>query len=331
MRPHFNRSLSAHLRETEDHSRLPFHPACPVCRRDRLAGSLDGDELVSRRTQAAIAAGLLVFSAGGVPAAVASPPDEVSEGTSEVVAGGDPVSSVDFEPGGETVHLPDVAPSAPVVLPPAPDGEDDGPLEQEPVTDTPEPLVDASVDDASVEDAPEPLEDAEPVAPSEPAPSPAAAAPEPAADPAETQPQVPETQAGPQAEGGHRRTLRSHTAAEPSAKAQAPSEPAVSTDPTPAAPAAEPAAPEAAPAPSEAPVTTRLAAHRTTGRVAPGDRFHVVRQGESLWSIAAELLGDRATVARIAREVDRLWQLNEDRIGTGQPDLLFAGTRLRLR
>ena len=110
MRPHSNRSLSAHLRIAEDHSRLPFHPSCPVCRRDRLAGSLDGEELVSRRTQAAIAAGLLAFSTGGSSVAMATPPDEVIEGTSEVGAGGDPAASVDFEPRGETVQLPDDGP-----------------------------------------------------------------------------------------------------------------------------------------------------------------------------------------------------------------------------
>src|SRR5688572_22326778 len=102
MRPHTTRSLSAHLRQVDDHSRLPFHPACPTCRRDRLSGSLAGDELASRRTQAAIAAALLAFSTGGVPAAVASPPDEISEGTEEVIGGGDPSTTVDFDPGAET-------------------------------------------------------------------------------------------------------------------------------------------------------------------------------------------------------------------------------------
>jgi len=63
----------------------------------------------------------------------------------------------------------------------------------------------------------------------------------------------------------------------------------------------------------------------------PGDRFHVVLPGESLWSIATDVLGDRATVARVAREVSRLWELNEDRIATGNRDLLPVATRLRLR
>ena len=171
MRPHSNRSLSAHLRVAEDHSRLPFHPSCPVCRRDRLAGSLDGEELVSRRTQAAIAAGLLAFSTGGSSAAMATPPDEIIEGTSEVVAGGDPAASVDFEPSGETVQLPDEAPDMSVAgAPVADDDEDAGPLEQEPVTDVHEQVVEA--DGVLTEQADE----------AAPAPDPAPVAPAPAPD-----------------------------------------------------------------------------------------------------------------------------------------------------
>jgi hypothetical protein len=56
-----------------------------------------------------------------------------------------------------------------------------------------------------------------------------------------------------------------------------------------------------------------------------------VQPGESLWAIASDLLGGEASPARIAREVDRLWRLNSDRIGTGDPDLLMVGTRLNLR
>ena len=57
----------------------------------------------------------------------------------------------------------------------------------------------------------------------------------------------------------------------------------------------------------------------------------MVASGESLWSIAGDLLGDGASVAAIAREVNRLWQLNSNRIGTGDPSLLMVGTRLALR
>jgi nucleoid-associated protein YgaU len=70
---------------------------------------------------------------------------------------------------------------------------------------------------------------------------------------------------------------------------------------------------------------------KSTYPLTAGDPTHVVRRGESLWSIASDVLGDGASVASVAQEVNRLWQLNEDRIGSGRPDVLYAGTRLRLR
>jgi nucleoid-associated protein YgaU len=56
-----------------------------------------------------------------------------------------------------------------------------------------------------------------------------------------------------------------------------------------------------------------------------------VRPGESLWLIAEQMLGERANDAQVAAEVQRLWQLNADRIGTGNPDLVYAGQELRTR
>jgi nucleoid-associated protein YgaU len=64
---------------------------------------------------------------------------------------------------------------------------------------------------------------------------------------------------------------------------------------------------------------------------ARGRQTHIVRPGESLWSVARDQLGSRASTAQLAREVHRLWELNKDRIGTGDPDLLMVGTRLELR
>jgi hypothetical protein len=44
-------SLNAHLTAgAAEHGRLRFHPDCPRCRAQRLAGALGGDSLVSRRT-----------------------------------------------------------------------------------------------------------------------------------------------------------------------------------------------------------------------------------------------------------------------------------------
>jgi Tfp pilus assembly protein FimV len=63
-------------------------------------------------------------------------------------------------------------------------------------------------------------------------------------------------------------------------------------------------------------------------RPAVSDRVHVVRSGESLWSIAEDLLGPGASTAQIARAVERLWALNAERIGSGDPDVIVSGQRL---
>jgi hypothetical protein len=94
-------------------------------------------------------------------------------------------------------------------------------------------------------------------------------------------------------------------------------------------PPPEPAAPsdEEPPPPRPAAVPAERQAPRSG--IAGGD-FHTVRSGESLWSIAAALLPAGAGNAEIAAEVKRLWRLNASRIGTGDPNLLMVGTRLRL-
>jgi hypothetical protein len=90
-------------------------------------------------------------------------------------------------------------------------------------------------------------------------------------------------------------------------------------------------------APVDAPSTTVAAqpesSSPTEAVAAPAgvNRFHVVLPGESLWSIATDLLAPDASPTAIAAEVRRLWKLNEERIGTGDPNLLPVGVRLRLR
>ena len=56
-----------------------------------------------------------------------------------------------------------------------------------------------------------------------------------------------------------------------------------------------------------------------------------VRAGDSLWGIAKASLGGSPSNARVAAEVARLWDTNAARIGTGNPDLIYAGQRLKLR
>ena len=301
-------SLSVHLRQAEDHSGLPFHPNCPVCRSARLAGSLGGDELVSRGTQAAIAAGLVAFSGLGTPVAVAAGPDQDIEGTAEVVESRDP-SSLDV--GDPTTSLPDAAALVPDDEAPAPSETDevDAALAPEPVDAVAEPVVEASGEADAPED--DPSAASEPVALAEP-PTDVPTATSPPEEPVAQQLHV-------DSSNGSKREERAERS-----KQTAPA----ATHRVVVAPAPAPAPP--APA---APMTIRVVAGASTdtGRAAPGDRFHTVQRGESLWSIASDMLGGDASVARVAREVNRLWELNADRIATGSPDLLFAGTRLRLR
>ena len=310
-------SLTAHLRLPEDHSRLPFHPSCPVCRRERLAGSLDGEELVSRRTQAAIAAGLLAFSGLGAPVtAAASELDSTSEGAAEVVDAVDQAVSPELDLELETAQLPDDATAPDPVV--AATDEESVPLEVEPAADVREPAMEVA------DTAPAPP--AEAVAPAAPEQSAVATPPTEVTAPNATEDSGITAQAT-----QPRKTLKAEAAQErrPEPKIVAPA-PA----PAPSVQAAEPAAAAAAPAPAAESVpssTYRVVARSSGSRAAPGDRFHVVRPGESLWSIAADLLGDRATVPRIAREVNRLWELNDERIRTGDPDMLYAGTRLVVR
>jgi Tfp pilus assembly protein FimV len=96
--------------------------------------------------------------------------------------------------------------------------------------------------------------------------------------------------------------------------------------------APEGAASPAEPAQQEAPAPQPTAAPPAdSGRNLAGKDSYVVRPGDCLWHIAASLLPGNAGTEAVAREVARLWQLNEDQIGTGDPNLIYAGTELRLR
>ena len=60
-----------------------------------------------------------------------------------------------------------------------------------------------------------------------------------------------------------------------------------------------------------------------------GVELHRVAAGESLWSIAADVLPEGAGQALVARTWPRVYRLNRVRIGT-DPDLIRPGTSLRL-
>ena len=71
-------------------------------------------------------------------------------------------------------------------------------------------------------------------------------------------------------------------------------------------------------------------ARRAEREEAEQPAIYRVRPGDSLWRIAGRHLGPDATVTATAQEVTRLWELNRQRIGTGNPDLIFPGQTLRM-
>lgn len=56
----------------------------------------------------------------------------------------------------------------------------------------------------------------------------------------------------------------------------------------------------------------------------------VIRPGDSLWAIAQRIVGPSASNAAVEKELVAIWNRNAGRIGTGDPNLIFSGTRLRL-
>src|SRR5688500_12808617 len=95
-------SLTAHLLETGDHDRLGFHPRCPVCRRQRLFGSLISEPVIPRRLQAVLASGVLAFSAAAPGAAAAVPPDRTQVG---VAAPGRPGGDTSIQLTGDGIDV----------------------------------------------------------------------------------------------------------------------------------------------------------------------------------------------------------------------------------
>ena len=332
-------SLTAHLVESGDHGRLGFHPDCPVCRQVRLFGSLSSDPVISRRAQAALASGVLALSAVGPPVAVAQEPDHQVEGGSEPAPDGDA-----SETGPEATPPSTLAPPpAPDLEPQTPEGAEASellevvPVQTEPV-ETPTGQDNPGADSGTAPD---------PVDPEGPRPKsvPETLEPEPSTEaPATTQPpaesEAPHARDAAGSEGPPERQAQDTISLEATAE----SLPRDLTAPPPAggverlpvaaeaAPMVTPATAVAAPPPKPAPVTTTsepAPANRTSS--GPNLAFLVVQPGDSLWSISKRLLGPDASPAQIARKVSRLWDLNDDRIGTGHPDLILVDTKLRLR
>ena len=337
-------SLTAH--QSGDHDRLGFHPDCPLCRQDRLFGVLSPEPLFSRRLSVLLAAGVLAFSTAATGTSVATEPDDHQEGvvlpdegapqpgeTAGGTATGDSSDELGQGSGGDTA-LPfeaDPVPAGPQDDGGGEDSEDAAPLEMEPTADPDAGLLLSGPDTPGALDAGDaPVPPADPAPLTTPAP-PTVPAPDGGAPPIPGESAPPAEDLGQDRraaapQGGRRVGARHHKPHERKAPRHRVQERADGVDNGPPPPApdearAQPVAQLAEPAPAPA---TPLA----TGGFG---RFHVVRPGESLWSIATDVLGPGASAAAIATEVRRLWKLNAERIGTGDPNLLVVGVRLRLR
>lgn len=318
-------SLTTHLRQAGNHGHLPFRADCPVCCEQRLSGTLDDGPLVSRRAQASLAAALLaVSSVGPIPAAAAANPDRAR--AADVPAG----EEVDpnFDPGGNDPLDDPVSP--PGGIAPGAGGEDDdttgAPVDSEPVQD---PYIDQLTEPLEGEGGPVLRAPAGGPPPAPAPPPPPVAAPVPLLPTAQEAP-VPEPAPKPAPKKlredserpGDRPGRRDRSGDRPSTTQVAP----------PPVPATAPLAVSPPPAEESSGANASQAQPRPARQHDSADSsLHVVQPGESLWSIASDQLGPRATVAAIAREVNRLWELNEQRIATGDPDLLMVGTVLRMR
>jgi hypothetical protein len=332
-------SLSEHLAAgVADHVRLGFHPDCPRCRADRVARPMKGDPLVSRRAQAALAAGLLAFSAGVAPAGAQVPEVDPEQQGAPAPGGEPPGLQPDLDPGeADTFDYE----TAPVPGGPQAGGEEDeglgAPVDTDPTIDPAVPLPPEEQAPAPAPAAPSapapapPAPDPAPVPAPPPTPPPAAPVPAPATPPAAGSEQLAppppppgELREDPNQHGGASKVRTVRIGLEPTPPAahggvQPTAVGSVSLQPADSAPAASPSV-------EAVPVSPPVSASES--RIDGGT--YVVRPGDSLWSIATRLLGPGASAAEIAEEVNRLWELNKDRIGTDDPDLLRVGTELRL-
>jgi hypothetical protein len=285
-------------------------PECPACWRTWVAGDLPSNALLSRRTHAALAAATLAFSSAAPTVVLAaSQPHHRSHARLN-----------DTDPGDAGVSLPvgDSPPAPGAAEPEPPETDPEGPDQgtspaPEPVADQPGP--DAPSDSGS-EAQPSPPENEAPAPPTTEAPPSDEAAPVPSPPPPSATTTGPPETAAVQPLRTQRHVMikgastRSH-------RSSARRLPLTASPPT-----------------SRATVRTvavGIAVGVSRARIHPRDRVHVVRPGESLWSIASALLREDASNDRVAAEVNRLWALNREGIGTNDPDLLPIGTRLTLR
>jgi nucleoid-associated protein YgaU len=341
-------SLQAHLEQHELLvGALAFRRDCPICRAERVHGRLPSATLVPPRACAAVTAAVLATSAvapgiaaatdgQGVaaPAPESPPPPQVSE----VGVGGGAVAPAT---GGSGNHDEPNADAA------RPSNRSAPPEQRAPEPDSAPPDGDASGDSTPTAD-PEPggSNGSDNEAPVEPSPSPS-----PVPDVAAvTQPDDPSAHDTPQASATPTPSNTDTAPAPPDIPERTASERSSTEPANPSTVSTRrlggshrPARPSTRRAEEDGHGTRRgetregkrdrVRATRTTDAVdvAPDEpTSYTVRPGDSLWRIAERHLGPRAKTTATAQEVARLWEINQQRIGTGNPDLIFPGQTLRV-
>ena len=336
--------LARHLIESGSHGGLSFNPACPACREERLTGALTRLPLVPARAQAGLAAALLAASGAAPTAALANPGQEAeSEQPGAAAPGGAPPS---ISEGGD----------------PSTSSGADTPLGEQPLAVAPPGDGPPGADEPGGIEAPDTGDDDDDGEP--------AAGPGPAGTPGEPSrgdgdepggigegavsdrrpsrgvqsdelPRERPAKTRIKRDAGDRTQRESRRGGAPGARGgpqrTAPAGAPAVRGPFAGAPATTPGAGvrPTAPVPAATASASSAAGHglaaSTCDQAARSHRLHVVRAGESLWSIARDLVGHGATTAAVAREVQRIWDLNAAAIGTGDPDLVLVGQTLRLR
>ncbi len=349
--------LARHLRETGDHARLSFHPGCAVCRRERLAGELPDRAVVPAGLKAGIAAAALIGAspqpaqAGAVKLAQAPaieprdtprPPSRTRPQLSEEEQAPpaksappratpppkapSPRSAPRLEALREIESRRKDVPRRPARARGTQRGakarEEQKPRSQEPSRAAPERAEAPS--NARSRDTEQPRTRpriADPYSRSAPLFLPAhkAAKEKPskarAADPALERIEL----------SGRKRAVVVSERRLTERLGRAPSEPEI---------AREAGLPRQEVTSLRGQVKREL---REAGENGKGrsDRsaahMYTVRRGDSLWAIAREELGEKATDAEVMEMVEALWRRNHRVIGTGDPDLIYPGQRIEVR
>jgi hypothetical protein len=262
--------------------------------------------------RALLATGVLAFSFGAATVSVASETDTEQEGVSPQPSA--PSDQVGNDSAEETPLPVEVVP-----VPPVPDDPEQQPPTDETGGDPQGSGPQAEVPPQAVAPTVVPGTEPAPVPEQAPPTAPAPVTPDPA--PVTLGPTSGGVGAGLVVEERRARRQTQHLRANHSDQGRG----ADSGQSAPVAPQADQAA-----QPPPAAASQALPASRPV-RLHPDQRFYVVRPGDSLWSIAVAIRGRDATIVAVTGAVRRLWRLNRNRIGTGDPDVLPIGVRLRLR